>query len=201
MGYAINMAASICGPDVISLLLEEGAEPDAEDSQGRRTVHLACQNDLPILNVLTVPDEEFRKKDRLGRLPLHFAAVIGSLALVREVLERSRQVGVSVDEPDVHGWTALMWAARTSDTWPGKDAPPDEDDREAIVRFLLDEGAHRSASGRATDGKWSPANVAVFHGAGESLVTLLSAGSDQGESVSTTRRVGVLEPNDFCDIC
>ncbi len=201
LGYAINVAASRCGPEVIGAILTAGALLDDMDLYERSPIHLACQNQLATLEALQVPDDQFKRRDIYGRLPLSFAAVSGSVDLARHVLERSRRVGLDIDAVDHHGWTALMWVARAPVLWPEK-SKASKDDHEQVIKFLLDEKADPSVSGRVSGGgKWTPLEIATYHRASNKVLSLLSAGTNSAPlSGSTKKPIGV-EQNMICDGC
>jgi len=204
MGYAINAAAATCGPEVVELLLSEGAAFHVVDAIGRTPFHLACRNNLATLKALPASDEDFRVRDRLGQLPLHYAALCGRAELMREVLEGSRRVGISIDEPDRHGWTPLLWAARATIVWPWAPQRPTVD-HASVIALLLAEGANPMASGDADGGKWTATDIAVLHGADRSLLKLLRAARTAPQRHPRRRgghgrRVGEKQDR-FCDAC
>ncbi|KAK7923591.1 hypothetical protein PG985_007662 [Apiospora marii] len=91
----------------IRLLLQCGADIDAQDDSGRRAVHLA----LSSLS-LTVPWHLFEEfgadlgaRDNLGRSALHYAAAMGLPSDFAWLAERA---GVGVDLVDSRGWTPLF---------------------------------------------------------------------------------------------
>ncbi len=76
--------------------------------------------------------------DRLGRTPLHYAAVEGKLAVAKRLLAK----GANPSLPDDNGWTPLHFAAQR--------------DHAGLVEILLDAGAEVEA--RDSNG-----NTPLFH--------------------------------------
>ncbi|OAA57931.1 Ankyrin repeat-containing domain protein [Niveomyces insectorum RCEF 264] len=200
LSYAICMAAAVCEPEVIRLLTSAGATVDVTDAYGRTPVHLACHNTLATMQALRMPDETFARRDSFDRLPLHHAALGGRVDLVKDVVARSRRLGIGIDDTDQNGWTPLMWAARVVGAWPRSNAQADGN-HEDVLKYLLSEGASLSVSGDGEGGKWTPAEIAAYHGASPSLVSLLTPSDAKLQrSVGPRLRVGALETR-FCDAC
>ncbi|KAK2616047.1 hypothetical protein N8I77_002764 [Diaporthe amygdali] len=170
------IAASLAFIDVdfIRLLLRQpGVSIDVADTLGRKPAHLACANGLDLFNELQVPDEDLALKDCVGRYPLHYACLSGDPALVEEVLERSKRVGVDINARDEDGWTPLMWAARACDTWAHSDPPPNHHD--TIKLFLL-RGADPALEAEVVNSETptekeqlTPAKIAWYHQADASI--------------------------------
>lgn len=195
--YAINMAAAKCGPDMIRLLVDEGANIAVTDTYGRAPVHLACQNTLATLQALQLPDNDFTKRDKLGRLPLHYAAISGQEDLAREVLNRSRNVGIDIEERDYHGWTPLMWASRATRVWPRYLF---EADHRLVIRFLLGEHADLTATTNGDNNTLTPVEIATYHRASMDIIQLLTA-SSVSRQPSERKGQGGAVANLYCDAC
>ncbi|KAJ0119924.1 hypothetical protein J7T55_000774 [Diaporthe amygdali] len=208
------IAASLAFIDVefIKLLLRQpGVSIDVADTLGRKPAHLACANSLDLFNELQVPDEDLALKDCVGRYPLHYACLSGDSALVEEVLERSKRVGVDINARDEDGWTPLMWAARACDTWAHSDPPPNHHD--TIKLFLL-RGADPALEAEVVNSETptekeqlTPAKIAWYHQADASIISLLNQSvSPERESLPVTHRVGdpATDSNGgklYCDCC
>ncbi|KAK8036573.1 hypothetical protein PG991_001710 [Apiospora marii] len=137
----------------IRLLLQCGADIDAQDDSGRRAVHLA----LSSLS-LTVPWHLFEEfgadlgaRDNLGRSALHYAAAMGLPSDFAWLAERA---GVGVDLVDSRGWTPLFWA--TQQRRPANFNP--------MVQVLKEHGADLWAKTTDSYGVWTPLKLARFRG-------------------------------------
>ncbi|KAH6650212.1 ankyrin repeat-containing domain protein [Chaetomium tenue] len=117
----LHLACQYADVEMVALLLAHGADLTGTDPLGRRPIHMACYNSLDALRALDVPTEHFAIRDKLGRLPLHYAVLSGRADLLEEVLARSAEAGVAVDEADGDGWTPLLWAARAVGLWGRRD--------------------------------------------------------------------------------
>lgn len=174
-GSPLNTAAAVCCSEIIGLLVDAGARVDAADPVvGMTTTHLASLNSLAALHALRLDehddDANFKRRDRTGRLPLHYAASSGDVEVLKEVLARSRRVGLQIDERDHDGWTPLMWAARTTGLWWTTRTY----DHVGVINLLLDEKADTSVTARGIRREWTPWKVARYHGADPEIVRRLA---------------------------
>lgn len=169
----IHLASTTCSSEIIELLLQRGADVAAVDDMGRKPLHMACFNSIAAIETLGVSGNDFAARDAFGRLPLHYAALSGQPDLLEHVLNMTEVAGLSIDEPDNDGWTALLWAARATDVF----VPVDYGSRGDAVatemtRLLLGRGANCHARGRVPGDvggsgveEWSASDVARYHGA------------------------------------
>ncbi|KAK3994869.1 ankyrin repeat-containing domain protein [Cladorrhinum sp. PSN332] len=90
-------------------LLEDGVDVDAEDIVGGSTALTiaASQGLRDIVQTLLENGADINKPDRSGRTALHHAAVAGNTDLVELLVENGADL-----EARVHGWTALLLAAK-----------------------------------------------------------------------------------------
>lgn len=209
--YPIIMA-SLCftNVDFVALLLRQpGVTIDVTDTLGRKPAHLACLNNLSLLDVLHVPDGDLAARDGFGRYPLHFACIGGNVALLEAVIERSGRAGVGINARDQDGWTPLMAAARAVDAWTG--ANREKLNQLEIIKLLLDRGADPALDAEGfkvesaeENGRLAAADIARYHQADAEVVRLLDKGLPAGRK--KIQEVG--QPADvttgetlYCDSC
>ncbi|KAL5041269.1 ankyrin repeat-containing domain protein [Aspergillus fruticulosus] len=172
-GYFGNPVATACAYNHVTqlqYLLKHGANPNLEDSNGRRALHLASAYPGPeLLNSLFSPEVQSKvqtivrdqpPKDRMGRTPVHFAASSGDwdvFARVSSLYDQNQLI-----EPDADGWTPLFWALLTRKA------------NARIVQHLIGHGADIWA--RVSTGKkeWSPLKLARYIGADQDVLALLA---------------------------
>lgn len=209
--YPIIMASLyFTNVDFVGLLLRQpGVTTDVTDTLGRKPAHLACLNNLALLDALQVPDGDLAARDSFGRSPLHFACVGGNVALLEAVIERSGRAGVDINARDQDGWTPLMAAARAVDAWTG--ANRETLNQLDIIKLLLDRGADPAldADGFKVEsaeehGRLAAADIARYHQADAEVVRLLDEGLPPGRK--KIQEVG--QPADvttgetlYCDSC
>lgn len=195
----IHIASLTCSADIIKLFLQNGADADTQDYMGRKAVHLACYNSLGALEALGVPDQDFSSKDKVGRIPLHYAVLSGQLGLLKYVLDKTKGLGLNVDEVDKDGWTPLHWAARACDVYGWTDIHRAVCEEE-IARLLLDNKADPRARGRGRENKqWLARDIATYHGSSR-LSEILAAQDSPRRKGTDPRKVGEIGVG-FCDNC
>jgi ankyrin repeat protein len=201
-GFALNAAALASVPEILRLFLEKGADINGTDPLGRRPVHMACYNSLQALQALHLPGTHFSLRDNLGRLPLHYAALSGQEDLLAEVLSRSLQAGLSVDEKDNDRWTPLLWAARAVQVYCHEDRAAAG---VAMVKKLLSKGADVKVRGEGLyeNQNWSAREIALYHGVDDVAELLAASGDVPGRDGPRTRRIrkrGDITGG-YCDVC
>lgn len=142
------MLSSYFGHDnVVKLLVENGADVEAKDSEyGRTALSWAAENGHTAISKLLVDNNaDLETKDvRYGRTALSWAAGKGCEAVVKLLIEK----GAKVDAKSNHGWTALWCAAKKG--------------CKSVVKLLIENGADveskDSLSGR------TPLSWAAEHG-------------------------------------
>jgi ankyrin repeat protein len=201
-GSALNVACLGNTVDHISLILENGADPGWADTYGRQPIHYASFKTIDHVQLLVDAGADVTAKNKIGQTALHIAGVTGRIDLVEIILSKARNL---LNEPDVDGWTPLMWACRLCDKWntPASLEP-------AIIQLLISEGADLWAKGKSEDREWSPLKLARYHGASEGVVKLLTpavksrigkGGKEEVWDVKFhTSRRGPRTPG-YCDVC
>ncbi|PYH75127.1 ankyrin repeat domain-containing protein, partial [Aspergillus vadensis CBS 113365] len=137
----LHKACLSSAPEVIKLLLAEGADADYKDSVGRTPAHLVCYRGLEHYRELSPSENALVARDSMGRTALHYAVISGDVELVEEVLEGHKQ------HPDYQ------------DT---KDMVP-------MVEYLVELGYDLAAKGRARENEWMPVEVAIYHDADQDV--------------------------------
>lgn len=138
---------------LLEYLLRHGARTDYADSLGRTIAHWAVMKlSVDEVRMVSKFGGDFTSVDNYGRTPLHFAASICDLDVLRFVLKENVSPAVdssNVDFPDADGWTALMWACKSSTN--------------AQASLLVkDYGANICVC--SNDGEWSPLKLARLCG-------------------------------------
>lgn len=147
----------------LQYLLKHGANPDIEDSSGRRPLHFASlATSLTDLLISFKAETLVNGKppyDKMGRSPIHFAAVGGHW----DVFER---VSKLYDEselimPDNAGWTPLFWALLNDSVDVG------------LVEHLIKHGADLWDRVNSLKAEWSPLKLGRYIGVSEDVCRLL----------------------------
>ncbi|GFN17203.1 hypothetical protein AtubIFM55763_004360 [Aspergillus tubingensis] len=164
----LHKACLSSAPEVIKLLLAEGADADCKDSVERTPAHLVCYRGLEHYHALSPSENALVARDSMGRTALHYAVISGVVELVEEVLEGHKQHPDYQDTylglVDKDGWTPLHWAARCvsplTDHWI---------DMVPMIEYLVELGYDLAAKGKARDTEWMPVEVAIYHDADQDV--------------------------------
>ncbi|KAI1821094.1 ankyrin [Xylaria intraflava] len=106
----LMIAASVKDGDaVVDILLQRGADPNQKTHNGQTVLHfVASKNHIEIARKLfdNKPPASTRVRDKRGQYPLHRAAAVGSVPMVKLLLENRSPL----DATDNAGYTALHHA-------------------------------------------------------------------------------------------
>ncbi|KUJ16883.1 ankyrin [Mollisia scopiformis] len=168
LGCALNAMCGWASAEMVKYLLGKGAKVDVPDSQGRVATHYAAVQSVHHFTPLINAEADIELKDKMERSTLHWAALGGRLDVVERVLYLSRSL---VDQPDVDGWTPLLWAARQCGTEHNVGTVSAQ---KQIINFLIGQGADPCVVGKTLDGReWTTVKVARYHGVDEEVIELL----------------------------
>ncbi|KAM5454715.1 putative ankyrin-repeat protein [Microsporum audouinii] len=96
------------GDPIIELLLRKDADVNIKSANGQNAIHFATsKNNISTVRRLLANKCSARVRDKRGQLPLHRAAAIGSVPLVKLLIEEGKS---PLNASDVDGLTALHHA-------------------------------------------------------------------------------------------
>ena len=179
---ALHVAAHGGHREVVSLLLEAGADKDNSHHRGGKTaLHLATEcGHLKVVQLLLESGADKDAADFKGKTALHLAAWHQHLEVVRLLL----QFGADKDAADFTGRTALHFAAHALDQFTERHTLAMHGDKE-VVRLLLEFGVDKDAAG--FDGM-TALHWAAENGDNEIVQLLLQFGADKDVATSRGRK-------------
>lgn len=147
----------------LQYLLEHEANPNIEDSSGRRPLHFAALatslTDILISFKAETLVNGQPPRDKMGRSPIHFAAVGGHWDVFERVSKLYDESELTM--PDNDGWTPLFWALLNDSVDVG------------LVEHLIKHGADLWARVKTRKAEWSPLKLARYIGVSEDVCNLL----------------------------
>jgi ankyrin repeat protein len=185
------MAAQSGSLEAIRVLLDHGADIQAQDKNGRTALYVAAQSgSLEAIRVLLDHSTERQAQDKDGRTALHMAAQSGSLEAIRVLLDR----GADIQAQDKDGRTALHMAVQSGSfkaiqmllDHSANIQAQDKNGRTALhvaaqsgsleaIRVLLDHGAERQARDK---NRRTALHMAAQSGSFKAIQMLLDHGAD-----------------------
>lgn len=196
-GSAVSSAALYGTPEIISLLLQRGATANVVDAMGRTPLHFSCVGG--VLNFQEIykagGNHNLGYKDKFQRTVFHWVAQHGLPQVLEDLIA---ELGTDlIDEPDIDGWTPLLWACwpgklKTTDSGPDKDGDEPEQRQVRIFRILLENGARPDVSGKIGGAVWSLRDLALFN-------KLTWSCLQQVEDALTSITVKSIVPSEFTD--
>lgn len=185
----LQEAMSRYSSEVVDKLLTKGADIRGKDIQGRDAIHFAAVTGFDDYVKLLIGKELDRDDhipfiyDKQGRHVLHHAACSRNTAVVSYLFGKCRD-GAERLKPDHDGWTPLHWAAKLGE--------------ELTVQQFLEYGA--DASLRENLNRWTPLQIAQFHGH-DSVVDTLTEHLNGAVSSNEIIPPGPTDYSKFCDGC
>lgn len=96
------------GDPIVDLLLRKGADVNMKSNSGQNALHFATsKSNLSTVRTLLAHKCSARVKDKRGQLPLHRAAAVGSIPILKVLLEEGKS---PVNAQDMDGLTAMHHA-------------------------------------------------------------------------------------------
>lgn len=172
---------------MVKLLLDKGAEINAQGTgtHSRTALHLAAWGGhIDTFHYLANLGFDLSALDAKGDGVLCYASSGGSL----DVLQAALNHGLTLSSENMH-WSALHWACRSG--------------KPEVVELLIKEGLRgESVAISQPQGRWSPLDIAIFHGHKEMLEKVSSSCRDLlGSESDTTPSPGKWYGGYLCNGC
>jgi ankyrin repeat protein len=174
--------------ELIPKLVEKESESvNLQDSQGRTALDIAMRQGAyeAVVKLLESKIPKLETRDKQGRGLLHHAVLSRDVDIVAMCMGWDELFKLSLNVPDLDGWTPLHWACRV-------------DDNVEIIKELV--GAEGDdALMKATNDDWTPESICAFHDSGSTKAfideRIRSVGKDKG--VADDPSSNVSEPGDM----
>ncbi|KAH8654475.1 ankyrin repeat-containing domain protein [Tricladium varicosporioides] len=176
LGSTLNAICAFSTPEMVKLLLDKDCKITAEDPVGRVAIHFAAGRSLENFQAVFNAGGDVDVKDNVGRSVLHWAVIGGHVEVVERILSLSRDL---LDEPDMDGWTPLLWACRGSRRYVDPCQTRPFSTPQEIIKLLLDRGANPLVRGKGLEHEWSTVKLANFHGFDDACVNLLTKAAQE----------------------
>ncbi len=150
----LHVAASMGDVELVELLLENGANPNAKNEYGETPLHRATNAE--VAKKLIRYGSYVNEKDRDGRTPLHYAAYHGRIDVVETLLENDALIITDKD-----GQTPLHLALLEK--------------RTQVAKLLLKYGADPNVKNKNGE---TPLHLAVRTGDAELIKMMIERGAD-----------------------
>jgi serine/threonine-protein phosphatase 6 regulatory ankyrin repeat subunit B len=156
-GWTALIAVSVQGnPDIVKLLLDNGADMNAKDEKGNTALfHASGRGHAEIVEMLLDNEADMNAKDKNGQTALIEASEKGHAEIVVMLLEK----GVNMNVDDNHVKVALITASGRG--------------HKRVVEVLLDKGVDVNAIDTTFAG-WTPLITASVRGYAEIVAMLLT---------------------------
>jgi ankyrin repeat protein len=98
---------------IVSLLLENGANPNAQDAANFTPLHIAVFHGFEEIVVALIKHEktDVNSTTKDLRTPLHLACMFGHSIIVRDLLNSNK---ICINQIDITGYTPFFWACKNS---------------------------------------------------------------------------------------
>ncbi|KIW76127.1 hypothetical protein Z517_10872 [Fonsecaea pedrosoi CBS 271.37] len=143
LNCAVATASVSILEDIMAVCDDKELSVKNADVEGKLASHFAATGaNQRAFELVLLPHLE--AKDKQGRVPIHFAAVAGSLPTLRFLLGHS----VNLRQVDKDNWNSLHWACRQWDT--------------EVVRRILEAGGRSFVDDKTAEG-YTAENIATLH--------------------------------------